>query len=155
MLPRSLSSSDTAKASSRGSRRHPRNNLRPGVRYSCAQPRRYAAKRGSRGHKPRSFRRRSPTACGAVGSMRASFGAHSYFVARPSGNLLVDSPRHATELVKWFDHAGGIAHILLSHQDDVADARKYANRFGARVWIHHDDRSAAPYATDLLEGEST
>jgi len=86
---------------------------------------------------------------------RSSFGAHSYFVARPSGNLLVDSPRHATELVKWFDDAGGIAHILLSHQDDVADARKYANRFGARVWIHHDDRSAAPYATDLLEGEST
>jgi len=53
---------------------------------------------------------------------RSSFGAHSYFVARPSGNLLVDSPRHATELVKWFEDAGGIAHILLSHQDDVADA---------------------------------
>ena len=86
---------------------------------------------------------------------RASFGAHSYFVARPSGNLLVDSPRLATELVKRFDDAGGIAHILLSHQDDVADAGKYAERFGARVWIHHDDRSAAPFATDLLEGECT
>jgi len=86
---------------------------------------------------------------------RSSFGAHSYFVARPSGNLLVDSPRLATELVKWFDDAGGIAHILLSHQDDVADAGKYAERFGARVWIHHDDRSAAPFATDLLEGECT
>lgn len=84
----------------------------------------------------------------------SSFGAHSYFAARPSGNLLVDSPRFATELVKWFEDAGGIAHILLSHQDDVADAGKYAERFGARVWIHHDDRSAAPYATDLLEGES-
>jgi glyoxylase-like metal-dependent hydrolase (beta-lactamase superfamily II) len=85
---------------------------------------------------------------------RSSFGAHSYFVARPSGNLLVDSPRFATELVKWFDSAGGIADILLSHQDDVADADKYAARFGARVWIHRDDRSAAPYASDLLEGEA-
>ena len=85
---------------------------------------------------------------------RSSFGAHSYFAARPTGNLLVDSPRFAAELVKWFEQAGGIAHVLLSHQDDVADAHKYAERFEARVWIHRDDRSAAPYATDLLEGES-
>jgi glyoxylase-like metal-dependent hydrolase (beta-lactamase superfamily II) len=86
---------------------------------------------------------------------RSSFGAHSYFAARASGNLLVDSPRYAAELVKWFEDAGGIAHILLTHQDDVADAAKYAERLGARVWIHYDDRHAAPYATDLLEGEST
>jgi glyoxylase-like metal-dependent hydrolase (beta-lactamase superfamily II) len=85
---------------------------------------------------------------------RSSFGAHSYFAERPAGNLLVDSPRFAAELVKWFEKAGGIAHVLLSHRDDVADAHKYAERFGARVWIHHDDRSAAPYATDLVEGES-
>jgi glyoxylase-like metal-dependent hydrolase (beta-lactamase superfamily II) len=84
---------------------------------------------------------------------RSSFGAHSYFVGRSSGNLLVDAPRFATELVKWFEDAGGIAHILLSHRDDVADAGKYAEHFGARVWIHHDDRSAAPYATDLIEAE--
>jgi glyoxylase-like metal-dependent hydrolase (beta-lactamase superfamily II) len=85
---------------------------------------------------------------------RSSFGAHSYFVTRPSGNILIDSPRCATELVTYFAEAGGIAHILLSHQDDVADAGKYAERFGARVWIHHDDRHAAPYASDLIEGES-
>lgn len=85
---------------------------------------------------------------------RSSFGAHSYFVARPSGNLLVDSPRYASELATWFAQAGGIAHILLSHQDDVADAGQYAERFGARVWIHHADRHAAPSASDLIEGES-
>lgn len=82
---------------------------------------------------------------------RSSFGVHSWFVERPAGNLLIDSPRHAAELVRWFRDAGGIAHILLSHRDDVADADKYAREFGARVWIHRDDRSAAPYATDLLE----
>ncbi|WP_179401037.1 MBL fold metallo-hydrolase [Burkholderia guangdongensis] len=82
---------------------------------------------------------------------RSSFGAHSYFAARPDGNLLIDSPRYTAELVKWFDDAGGIAHVLLSHADDVADADKYARRFGARVWIHREDRSAAPYASDLLD----
>jgi glyoxylase-like metal-dependent hydrolase (beta-lactamase superfamily II) len=85
---------------------------------------------------------------------RSSFGAHSYFVKRPGGNLLVDSPRFSGELVTWIAKAGGIAHILLSHQDDVADAGKYAGRFGARVWIHHDDRHAAPHASDFIEGES-
>ena len=85
---------------------------------------------------------------------RSSFGAHSYFVARPGSNLLVDSPRYTTSLVKWFEAAGGIADILLTHNDDVADADKYAKRFSTRVWIHQDDRSAAPYATDLLFGES-
>jgi glyoxylase-like metal-dependent hydrolase (beta-lactamase superfamily II) len=85
---------------------------------------------------------------------RSSFGAHSYFVRRRGGNVLVDSPRFAGELVTWFAEAGGIAHILLSHQDDVADAGKYAERFGARVWIHQDDRRAAPYASDLIEGEA-
>ena len=85
---------------------------------------------------------------------RSSFGAHSYFVNRETGNLLVDSPRYTTELVKLFGDAGGIAHIRLSHRDDVADADKYAKQFGARVWIHRDDRSAAPYATDDFAGTS-
>ena len=85
---------------------------------------------------------------------RSSFGAHSYFVARANGNLLIDSPRYAAELVEWFRGADGIAHILLSHRDDVADAGKYAREFGARVWIHSDDHSAASYATDVIEGRS-
>ena len=82
----------------------------------------------------------------------SSFGAHSYFVKRPQGNLLVDSPRHTGRLVKQFESLGGIADILLSHRDDVADADRYAKDFGARVWIHEDDAAAAPYATDLLRG---
>ena len=82
-----------------------------------------------------------------------SYGAHSYFVARPEGNLLVDSPRYAGELKKFFEEAGGISDILLSHRDDVADADKYAKVFKARVWIHKDDARAAPCATNLLEEE--
>jgi glyoxylase-like metal-dependent hydrolase (beta-lactamase superfamily II) len=47
---------------------------------------------------------------------------------------------------------GGIAHVVLTHRDDVADAARFAERFDARTWIHHDDRVAAPWATDLIEG---
>jgi glyoxylase-like metal-dependent hydrolase (beta-lactamase superfamily II) len=83
---------------------------------------------------------------------RSSFGAHSYFIRRTEGNVLIDSPRYVAKLVEAFERMGGVADVLLSHQDDVADADKYADRFRARVWIHEDDRAAAPYATNLLEG---
>jgi glyoxylase-like metal-dependent hydrolase (beta-lactamase superfamily II)/ferredoxin len=83
----------------------------------------------------------------------SSFGAHSYLVERPAGNLLVDSPRYTRRLVEPFAERGGLAHILLTHQDDVADHRAWAERFGARTWIHEIERHAAPEATDLLEGE--
>lgn len=83
---------------------------------------------------------------------RSSFGAHSYFLRRPQGNVMIDSPRYASDLVKAFERWGGIADILLTHQDDVADADRYRDRFTARVWIHEDDRAAAPYATHLLRG---
>jgi glyoxylase-like metal-dependent hydrolase (beta-lactamase superfamily II) len=82
----------------------------------------------------------------------SSFGAHSYFVKRAEGNILVDSPRHVGKLVKRFAELGGVSDILLSHQDDVADAERYAKDFKARVWIHEDDARAAPYATDRLRG---
>lgn len=82
----------------------------------------------------------------------ASFGANAFFVTRPDGNLLVDSPRYTRELVDAFDTAGGIAEILLTHRDDVADADRYAERYDARVWIHADEQRAAPFATDVIEG---
>jgi glyoxylase-like metal-dependent hydrolase (beta-lactamase superfamily II)/ferredoxin len=81
-----------------------------------------------------------------------SFGASAWFVTHPEGNVLVDSPRFTEALAGPFAERGGIAHVLLTHRDDVADADRWAERFGARVWIHADDRGAAPYATDLLEG---
>ena len=83
---------------------------------------------------------------------RSSFGAHSYLVTRPVGNVMIDSPRWTREVYEPLDDRGGLATILLSHRDDVADADRYAERFGAEVWIHADDRVAAPYATGLIEG---
>jgi glyoxylase-like metal-dependent hydrolase (beta-lactamase superfamily II) len=83
----------------------------------------------------------------------ASFGAHSYFVVREQGNLLIDSPRYTQRLVERFAELGGVAHVLLSHRDDVADADRYAERFAARVWIHEADADAAPYASDIMRGD--
>ncbi|MBW3664776.1 MAG: MBL fold metallo-hydrolase [Actinobacteria bacterium] len=81
-----------------------------------------------------------------------SFGANAFFVVRPEGNVLIDAPRWTRKLAEPFEEAGGIAHVLLTHRDDVADADRYAETFGARVWIHEHDASAAPFATDLLRG---
>jgi len=83
---------------------------------------------------------------------RKSFGAHSYFVVRQSGNFLIDSPRYMRQLVSFFEDNGGLTDVLLTHSDDVADADRYAEHFSSRVWIHEHDASAAPYATDLLHG---
>jgi glyoxylase-like metal-dependent hydrolase (beta-lactamase superfamily II) len=85
---------------------------------------------------------------------RSSFGAHSYLFVRPGGNLLFDSPQYTRKLVAPFEEMGGISRILLSHRDDVADADKWAEHFGSEVYIHRDERSAAPYATHLIEGSA-
>ena len=82
-----------------------------------------------------------------------SFGASAWFVARPAGNVLVDSPRFTEALAGPIGEMGGIDHVVLTHRDDVADGQRWATRFGARTWIHADDRDAAPWATDIVTGE--
>src|SRR5262245_27373261 len=77
---------------------------------------------------------------------RSSFGAHSYFVKRNGDNLLVDSPRFTRELVGRLEEMGGVADVLLTHRDDVADAHRFVEHFAARAWIHEEDRAAAPFA---------
>jgi glyoxylase-like metal-dependent hydrolase (beta-lactamase superfamily II)/ferredoxin len=83
---------------------------------------------------------------------RDSYGANSFFVRRPEGNLLVDAPRYVAGLARRLGELGGIADVLLTHRDDVADAARYAELHGARVWIHAADRDAAPFATHILQG---
>jgi len=83
-----------------------------------------------------------------------SFGATTYFVTRPGGNLLIDGPRWVPSLARRIADLGGLHHIFLTHRDDIGDAARYADHFGARVWIHDADRSAARFATDLWRGET-
>jgi len=82
-----------------------------------------------------------------------SFGASAWLVVRPHGNVLVDSPRFTEALAAPISALGGVRHVALTHRDDVADARRWADRFGATTWIHAGDRSAAPWATGILTGE--
>jgi glyoxylase-like metal-dependent hydrolase (beta-lactamase superfamily II)/ferredoxin len=81
-----------------------------------------------------------------------SFGANAFLALRADGNLLVDSPRFTTPLLRAIEDRGGVRHVLLTHRDDVADAERFARHFGADVWIHDADASAAPFATGRIHG---
>jgi glyoxylase-like metal-dependent hydrolase (beta-lactamase superfamily II) len=82
----------------------------------------------------------------------SSYGAHSFLIRRKTGNAMVDAPRFTRAVTSKLDEWGGLGDILLTHRDDIADAERYAKHFGARVWIHKADRTAARFATNILEG---
>ena len=69
----------------------------------------------------------------------SSFGAFSYLIRRDSGNVLIDSPRFVGPIVKNINAIGGVRRMLLTHQDDVADHEKFAERFGCDRVLHRDD----------------
>src|SRR5438552_11079381 len=71
-----------------------------------------------------------------------SFGAWSYFVERPEGNLLFDSPRAANPLVKSFEGLGSIRALFLTHRDDVAHHAALARRLGRERIFHDRDCTA-------------
>jgi glyoxylase-like metal-dependent hydrolase (beta-lactamase superfamily II)/ferredoxin len=69
----------------------------------------------------------------------SSFGASSYLIVRPSGNVLVDSPRFAKPLADRIGKLGGIRFLFLTHRDDVADHDQWVARFHAERIMHADD----------------
>lgn len=81
-----------------------------------------------------------------------SFGANSFFVEHPEGNWLIDCPRYVKHLVDAFERRGGISHIFLTHEDDVADADKYAAHFEAKRIVHRADAHALPQAEWIVDG---
>jgi glyoxylase-like metal-dependent hydrolase (beta-lactamase superfamily II)/ferredoxin len=70
---------------------------------------------------------------------RRSYGASSYLIVRPKGNVLVDSPRFANPLAERIEALGGVRTIFLTHRDDVADHEQWTARFGAERVIHARD----------------
>lgn len=74
---------------------------------------------------------------------RSSYGAASWLIVRPQGNVLIDSPRFATQLVKRIEALGGLTTMFLTHRDDVADHQKFHDHFGCARILHKDDVSAA------------
>ena len=83
---------------------------------------------------------------------RNSYGASSYFVTKPEGNVLIDSPRFALPLVHRMEQMGGISRMIFSHRDDVADHEKFYEHFGCPRVMHRAD-SHGIRAEQLLEGD--
>ncbi|ANW21630.1 MBL fold metallo-hydrolase [Streptomyces clavuligerus] len=89
--------------------------------------------------------------CGHNSSRTA--GANSYLLRRPGGGLMmIDTPRWSASLATRYERLGPVTDVLLTHQDHAAHGRTYADRFGARLWIHEGDIEAAPDADRVLRG---
>jgi glyoxylase-like metal-dependent hydrolase (beta-lactamase superfamily II)/ferredoxin len=68
-----------------------------------------------------------------------SYGAASYLIRHPDGNILIDSPRFTPPLVKQIAAMGGLKYLYLTHRDDVADHQKFHEHFGCDRILHQDD----------------
>ncbi|WP_242587411.1 MBL fold metallo-hydrolase [Streptomyces sp. MST-110588] len=80
-------------------------------------------------------------------------GANSYLLRRPSGTqMMIDTPRWSEALAVRYEALGPVTDVLLTHRDHAAHGRRYADRFGARLWIHEGDLDAAPDADHVLRG---
>ncbi|MDH6135634.1 glyoxylase-like metal-dependent hydrolase (beta-lactamase superfamily II) [Kitasatospora sp. MAA4] len=80
-------------------------------------------------------------------------GANSYLLRRPDGSaMMVDTPRWSTSLAARYEALGPVTDVLLTHRDHAAHGRRYADRLGARLWIHEGDLDAAPNADRVLRG---
>ena len=87
----------------------------------------------------------------------ASFGGWSYLIVRSGdegGNVLIDSPRFATQLVKRIEAMGGVSQMLLTHRDDVADHALFRKKFGCERLMHADDGADRLGIEKVIEGEA-
>ena len=86
----------------------------------------------------------------------ASFGGWSYLIRRPAsegGNVLIDSPRFATQLVKRIEAVGGVQKMLLTHKDDIAAHEQFHQRFGTLRTMHKNDGAVRLGIEQVVEGE--
>src|SRR5262245_31246404 len=83
-----------------------------------------------------------------------SYGGSSYFVRHTGGNWLIDSPKFLPPLVRNLESQGGLRYIFLTHQDDVADADRFAAHFGAKRIIHRAELAAQPGAERIIDGDA-
>jgi glyoxylase-like metal-dependent hydrolase (beta-lactamase superfamily II)/ferredoxin len=86
----------------------------------------------------------------------SSFGAWSYLIVRPEsegGNVLIDSPRFATQLVKKIEPMGGVRKMFLTHKDDVADHARFVKKFGCQRIMHEDDGASRLGIEHIISGD--
>jgi glyoxylase-like metal-dependent hydrolase (beta-lactamase superfamily II) len=85
----------------------------------------------------------------------ASFGGWSYLIKRPTGNVLIDSPRFASQLAKRIEAMGGVAKMLLTHKDDIAAHESFRARFGTTRTMHRADGAARLQIEQVIDGEES
>jgi glyoxylase-like metal-dependent hydrolase (beta-lactamase superfamily II)/ferredoxin len=84
---------------------------------------------------------------------RDSFGAASYLIVRPAGNVLIDSPRFHRGLVRRIEQLGGVATMFLTHRDDVAEHERFRRHFDCERVMHADDlRPSTRGVERVIEG---
>ena len=86
----------------------------------------------------------------------SSFGGWSYLITRSAsegGNVLIDSPRFASQLVKRIDSLGGVKRMLLTHKDDIADHQLFKDKFGCLRTMHAADGARRLNIEQVLEDE--
>jgi glyoxylase-like metal-dependent hydrolase (beta-lactamase superfamily II)/ferredoxin len=85
----------------------------------------------------------------------SSFGAASYLIRRPEGNVLVDSPRASKPLLERLRALGGVRTMFLTHRDDVADHAIFRRELGCDRVLHRADMSPATADVERpLEGDA-
>jgi len=89
-------------------------------------------------------------ACGYAS--RDSYGAKSYLIVRPEGNVLVDSPRFSRPLVRRIESLGGVRTMFMTHRDDVADHEHFASHFACERVMHSGDAPGIR-VEHLIEGD--
>jgi glyoxylase-like metal-dependent hydrolase (beta-lactamase superfamily II)/ferredoxin len=82
-----------------------------------------------------------------------SYGAASYLIVRPDGNVLVDSPRRSETLAARIEALGGARWMFLTHGDDVADHAFWRERLGCERILHAADAGWSARGIErLLQG---
>lgn len=83
----------------------------------------------------------------------ASFGAASWLLLRPAGNVLIDVPRFTAPLVRRLEQLGGVRWLFLTHRDDVDGHAQFAAHFGCERLLHRGDHDGATAGVErLLDG---
>ena len=86
----------------------------------------------------------------------SSFGGWSYLITRSAsngGNVLIDSPRFATQLVRRIDAMNGVNLMLLTHKDDIADHERFRSHYGCERTMHAADGARRLGIENIVEGE--
>ena len=87
----------------------------------------------------------------------ASYGGWSYLIVRPpqrGGNILVDSPRFTSPLVKRIEQMGGVNLMFLTHRDDIADHVQFAAHFHCPRVMHQGDGAVTLGIEQVISGEN-